>query len=297
MSATDTTGTSWGPLSEPIHGPVPDGRPPWKDNAYLAFWDAKADAFGVFHFSTSPNAEGRRARVSLQAAGRTVEIIEEPDPGTFTTASIDFDLADTFTASGDRLSGSITTTPHHAIADYNTGVVPELVPGEPLMHYQRAARVRGSFVIEGETVEIDGFGLRDRTWGYRDESVSFVEYIGLMAVFGDHTLACMTFLGPDGTTKTSGFRLGEDEASTVPISGMSVTRDASGLYAAGGFTVDGADDIAVETVDRHAGFWVPMGVRRSGPTMASYDEFVTLRTPDGSEAVALVEQGQIRRLH
>src|SRR5436190_5659619 len=88
MSSVETTQGAWGPLSEPIHGPVPEGAPPYKDNAYLAFWDDKAGVYGVFHFSTSPNAEGRRARVTVQAGGRTAEIIETPDPGTFDTDSI-----------------------------------------------------------------------------------------------------------------------------------------------------------------------------------------------------------------
>jgi hypothetical protein len=290
-----TPTTTWGPLSEPIHGPVPDGMPPWKDNAYLAFWDADADVYGVFHFSTSPNAEGRRSRVTIQGAGRSAEIIEEPAAGTFDTASIAFDLDSTYTVEGDGLQGTITAQPHHALADYNTGMLPELVEGQPLEHYQRAARVRGTFTIDGTTVELDGFGLRDRTWGYRDESVSFTEYIGLMAVFDDYTIACMTFMGPDGEPKTDGFLLGEN-GNVTHISGQRITRDASGLYAGGAFALDDGAEIAVRTFRRPAGFWVPMGWERTGPTMAAYDEFVGLRTADGVEGHALVEQGQIRRI-
>jgi hypothetical protein len=294
MSSVETTSSVWGPLAEPIHGPVPEGRPPYKDNAYLAFWDANEDVYGVFHFSTSPNAEGRRSRITLQGAGRTAEIMEEPAAGTFDTASIRFDLDSTYTVDGPGLRGTLTAVPHHAIADYNTGMLPELVEGEPLEHYQRAARVTGSFEIDGETVTVDGFGLRDRTWGYRDESVSFVEYIGLMAVFDDYTLACMSFMGPDGTTKTDGFVLDDDGATAIKR--MEVTRDASGLWAAGRFTGDGPE-ITVRTQRRPAGFWVPMGWERTGPTMAAYDEFVELKTGDGAIGKALVEQGQIRQIY
>src|SRR5262245_55420556 len=139
--ATETS--TWGPLAEPIHGPVPDGMPPYKDNAYLAFWDAAAGVYGVWHFSTSPNAEARRSRISVQGGGRTAEIVEEPDAGTFDTASITFDLDSTYSVDGPGLKGTITAAPHHALADYNTGLLPDLVEGEPLQHYQRAARVRG----------------------------------------------------------------------------------------------------------------------------------------------------------
>ncbi|MEA2172050.1 MAG: hypothetical protein QOF76_5350 [Solirubrobacteraceae bacterium] len=296
MSSVETTSGTWGPLSEPIHGPVPEGRPPYKDNAYLAFWDAKNGVYGVFHFSTSPNAEGRRSRITVQGGGRTAEIIESPEPGTFDTASISFDLDSTYSVDGEGLSGRLTATPHHAIADYNTGMLPELVEGEPLMHYQRAARVTGTFTIDGETVNVDGYGLRDRTWGYRDESVSFVEYIGLMAVLGNNTLACMSFMGPSGKTMTDGFWL-DDDGGAEHISKMEVTRDASGLWAAGKFSLDNGEEVTVRTTSRPAGFWVPMGWERTGPTMAAYDEFVGLRTADGVEGMALVEQGQIRNIY
>src|SRR3954454_13640879 len=190
--------TTWGPLAEPIHGLVPDGMPPWKDNAYLAFWDPDAAVYGVFHASTSPNGEGRRTRLSVQAAGRMVEVIEEPAIGTFDTESISFDLHSAYTVDADALQASFTAAPHHPLADYNTGVLPELVAGQPLQHYQRGARVHGSVTIGGETVEFDGHGLRDRTWGYRDESLMYVEYIGGMAIFDTYTVACMTFMGPGG---------------------------------------------------------------------------------------------------
>jgi hypothetical protein len=296
MSSVETTRGTWGPLSEPIHGPVPEGRPPYKDNSYLAFWDADRDVYGVFHFSTSPNAEGRRSRFTLQAAGETVEIIETPAPGTFDTESISFDLDQTYSVDGDGVTGTLRATPTLALADYNkSGILPELVPGEPLEHWQRAAIVEGSFTIGGETVEFTGHGLRDRTWGYRDESVGWSEYIGMMAVYEDRVIACMTFARPDGQSFTDGFILGEDDQT--PITKMSVTRDASGLYAGSTFTLSDGTEITQRTTRRPAGFWVPMGWERTGPTMAAYDEFIGLQTGEGADGFALVEQGQIRNIY
>ena len=79
---SDHLASAWGPLSEPIHtDPLPAGRPAFRDNAFLGFWDAGGDVFGAFHVSTSPNAEGRRARF----AG----IIQEMhDDGTLTELSM-----------------------------------------------------------------------------------------------------------------------------------------------------------------------------------------------------------------
>ncbi|MCX2930667.1 hypothetical protein ORI20_10290 [Mycobacterium sp. CVI_P3] len=62
----DTTG--WGPLAHPVHTHVPaecgrGGNAPWRDNAFLAFWDTDSDVFGTVHVSTSPNAEGPASAV------------------------------------------------------------------------------------------------------------------------------------------------------------------------------------------------------------------------------------------
>jgi hypothetical protein len=80
---TTVQSTEWGPLSEPIHNDVA-GERPWRDNAFLCFWNPDGDVVGTLHTSTSPNAEGRRARFSIQAGGKTVEVAEELEPGTFT---------------------------------------------------------------------------------------------------------------------------------------------------------------------------------------------------------------------
>ena len=89
------------PLNQPIHGSVPDGRPPWRDNAYVCFWDPVQEVVGVLHVSTSPNAEGRRARFSLAVGGRSIEIVEEPhDRGAFKSASVEYPLDDTIRVDG-----------------------------------------------------------------------------------------------------------------------------------------------------------------------------------------------------
>jgi hypothetical protein len=152
---------------EPIHWPVPDGRPAWKDDAYLAFWDPANHVFGAAHVSTSPNAEGRRARFSISVNGRAIEIVEDLDPGTFSSGSITFGLDDTIRISTPELSGTLRNTPVFALADYSRhSVIPELIPGEPPRHFQRAARITGDFVLDGDRqVEFGGHGFQDRTWG------------------------------------------------------------------------------------------------------------------------------------
>src|SRR2546425_13361752 len=76
---SETLTSVWGPLSEPIHTePLPEGRPAFRDNAYLGFWDRGGEVVGAFHVSTSPNAEGRRAALSPAAGGRGAAGVRPP---------------------------------------------------------------------------------------------------------------------------------------------------------------------------------------------------------------------------
>jgi hypothetical protein len=287
--------TSWGPLSQPVHGPVPDGRPAWKDNAYLSFWDQSTGVYGVFHASTSPNAEGRRARFSLSAHGNTFEVFEPLEPGTLSSESIKFDFDRTIEVSTPRVKGTIVCTPDGALADYSkAGIIPELVAGEPLQHFQQAARVTGHLNFDGRDLEVDGGGFRDRTWGYRDESANMPEYVAVLAKFDDYSLTSMTFRDNDGKSGTAGFIL-TDEFSL--ITRMGITRDASGLFFEADLDAADSSELLVRNTGRLGGFWVPMGWTRKGPTMSAYDEFDRLIDGDGREGIGFVEQAITRMIY
>jgi hypothetical protein len=275
---------------------VPEGRPAWKDNAYIAFWDPASEVFGAAHVSTSPNAEGRRARFSISIRGKAVEIVEELAPGTFESDSISFGLDESIRVRSSELTGTLTNTPIFTPADYSqNSIIPPTVPGEPLQHFQRAAEVRGDFVLgDGERVTFEGHGFRDRTWGYRDESTSIVEYIAFMMVFPDHAVTAMRFVGPDGSDRTEGYRL-DGTGEPKPVTGIEVTRDASGLlHSARLDTSSGPVELTAEP--RAGGFWVPMGWVRRGPTMSAYDEFLPVLTSGGTRGFAMVEHGSVRNL-
>jgi hypothetical protein len=57
--ATTEQQIEWGPLSEPIHNDVPADAPPWRDNAFICFWDPAQDLYGTLHVSTSPTRAPR----------------------------------------------------------------------------------------------------------------------------------------------------------------------------------------------------------------------------------------------
>lgn len=302
--ATDRSGaTLWGPLAEPIHddaaGP---GDPTWKDNGYLSFWDVERGIFGTFHVSTSPNGTGaRRARCSVLlgaaggGSGHVVEVIEDLEPGSFTSKSISFGLDGTVTVDHPDLVARLTNTPVHQPADYSTtDLIPALVPGKPLQHFQQACRLVGTFESRGTSYDVDGFGMRDRTWGFRDESAQWAEYAGLVGVFDGVFVTAMKFLGTDGVLKADGFVI--DGAGSHSIREIGFRRTAAAQFLATTLTLDDGSVRVVTLTERLAGFFVPMGVETDGPAFGTYDDFMSLEL-DGSTGAGFFEQGIVHRVH
>jgi hypothetical protein len=286
----------WGPLAHPLRTDAPTAEAgPWKDNAYLAFWDPQQDVYGAVHVSTSPNPQGTLARASVSVRGRTAEVIEPLEPGTFTSRSISFDLDGRITVEAPGLRANLSLAPQFALGDYRTtDLIPELVNGAPLQHVERFAHVTGTVNVGGECAEIQGIGGRDRSWGYRDESVSWPEYIGVLLAFPDYGITTIRMADSSGGDRTAGFWLGDDARPVTAIT--PITRDASGLFAAAQLTFAGGEQLQLRRTTRKAGFWVPMGWERTGPTMSAYDEFIEVRTDHGESGFGIVEQGIVRQL-
>lgn len=94
-SAPSRTEQKWGPLAEPIHHDYPNiqgGALPWRENAFVSWWDVKRRCYGVAHFSTTPNGKGARARASIGVGDRQAELIEPLPWGTMSTGSFSVDL-------------------------------------------------------------------------------------------------------------------------------------------------------------------------------------------------------------
>ena len=288
---------SWGALAERIHGPVPDGRPPWRDSAFLSFWDTEREVFGCAHVATSPNSPTHNIRFEISVRGRQFRVFEDLAPGSFSGRQVDFDLDKGITVNAPQVRGFFSSEPLFAVADYTEGgLVPALVEGERLQNFQQPARVTGHFTVDGEEIMVDGRGWRDRTWGYRDESANWTEYIAYLAIFDDHALTAMKFRYSDGTTASDGFLLGPVGSDPVLVKDIEVTRDAAGLAAAGRFTMADEGTLNMRSSERVGGFWVSMGHERIGPTMSAYDEF-TLVSTDQGDGIGTFQHGVIRMLY
>jgi hypothetical protein len=261
----------------------------------MAFWSDDLNTFGCFHTSTSPNAPGRRTRLSVSHLGAVVEIVEEPDPETFDTTSLAFDLDSTVKVDHPQLRGEIHCTPLWAPAEYSQRAIPSLEGGTPLTHYQRAGRFTGDLIFGGRPVTFTGAGFRDRTWGSRDEATSIDEYIGVMGVYSHCAITVIRMRSTSGVDHTEGFILDADGARAV--SGMTdIVRDASSLYASSLLTCTDGEELTLATTSRAGGFWLPLGAPRSGPVLSAYDEYTTSSLSDGQTGITMIEQGVLKTL-
>jgi hypothetical protein len=292
-----TTTIDWGPLQQPLHDTVPegDGSTAYKDNAYVSFWDPAQRTFGTLHVSTSPNAEGRRARLSMSVDGTAVEVIEELAPASYKADSIEFDLAGRVKVDHPDLRLDATLVPRLQIADYTPGQVIPPMGGAPVQHYQVTVDLTGTCELRGNRFDLNATGIRDRTWGYRDESVNITEYFWFFATFPEWSITAMRFFANDVPERTDGFVLTADE--TRRITSIGVVRDASGLCAEARFGLEDGEELRLRSEGRQGGFWIPMSWERHGPAMSAYDEFAAFRTPSGQEGFGVAEHGNVRQLY
>jgi hypothetical protein len=286
----------WGPMSHPALETIEQGSPPWKDHIYLAFWDPLNQVYGFFHWNTSPNHPTHKSQLVAVLKGRTITVIE-PLPAAadhFKAPSLDFDLRGTIRVTHALISGELLASPRFSPIDYTPGeTIPPLVPGKPLHHFQQGLHLRGELLLDGVVCPIDAMGFRTRTWGFRDDSMQFIEYFSLFACFEDFDLSVMKFRWPDGRQLVDGGLIGSTRSARA--TGLKIRRDRAGSPLR--LIVEMAQGPAIELnrLQREADFWCPIGLpERDGPTFCAHDEVTKWLTVDRREGHGLSEQGIIR---
>ena len=264
----------WGPLAEPMHPEGGSAATPWRENAYLGFWSLRDNLYGEVHVSASPNAPGR-ARVSLSVDGQFAEVIEPLDGLSFQSPSIDFGLDGRVMVESSALGVALQAQPRFAYADYtpNAAMV-GLVKDAPLHHYEQGVSVTGSVRVGATTVEVEGRGFRDRTWGFRDEASSWSEVLTIWGNFEDFDLVCMKLLGADGRTRVDGWVLSDGMGARV--TDLRPTYGPAGVVENAHVAFDDGSERVVTVTNRAGVLWVPLGTSRDAPTLTIWDDFVTL---------------------
>ena len=283
----------WGPLAEPVHPDAagPDD-PPWRENAYFGFWDRAADAAGIIHLSTSPNTEGLRVRVSLALAGRTAELVEPLEPMVLSSESVDVDLDRGVRVDTSDLAVDLRFSPRFVPADY--GELPHLLPpleDRPrIRHFQQGADVEGRVRIGSDEATIDGRGLRDRTWGFRDDQRGItLEDLAGAACLDDCTFTVMKQGRADGSTIAGGFVMTD---GVQVVDEVAITRDGRGLLGGLDLTAGGETRSFPAVDEPRIGFWLPLGVPKRSAVLSVYDEFVSYQ----GGGAGVIEHGVVRQL-
>ena len=151
-------------------------------------------------------------------------------------------------------------------------------------------------MLDGVAHSIDALGFRSRTWGFRDDSMQFVEHSSLFACFPDGDITAMKFRWPDGSLRAAGAVL--TDAGAEPIVDYHITRDRVGLLLRG--VVDCADgrQIEISRSDTVASFWCPIGpLECNGPIYSQYEEFIEVETDDGRRGMGLAEHAVARLVY
>ncbi|WP_155726853.1 DUF7065 domain-containing protein [Mycobacterium avium] len=290
----------WGPLAHPIaNQELATGDAPWRDNAWLAFWDTAQNVSGGIHVSTSPNAPGRRARCSIAAGNRVEEVIEPLDSGTFRSTSIEYDLNGRILVSRPGLDVDLELRPRFFPAEFVPfNVVPAYAGESFLSHYEQGAEVTGTINIHGETYHLHGRGFRDRTWGFRDEQAGWTkqlsEYFGFVACFETFDLCASKYGYLDAGPCVVGYQV--SDVSQREVAGVRLTRDAAGLFSKAVINFADGGESLITIVNRRAGFWVPQGEGREGPVLSAYDEIMDFEM-NGERGTGCFEQGVVKRLY
>jgi hypothetical protein len=288
----------WGPMSHPVTETIEDGLPPWKDHIYCAFWDAESDCYGFLHFNSSPNHDTGKAQLTGSFGGTIVNIKEPLSPRVdrFNSASLEFDLRGAVEVKHADVSGTLSLQPRLTPVDYTqNSLLPPLVEGEPLQHWQQGVEMTGELTVEGTTYRLAAQGYRTRTWGFRDDSNQFQEYVSLQTCLSTRDITAMKFRWPDGSLKTDGFVITAEEQ--IPVVDMHVVRDSAGLTTRLRLDLADGQTLTLERRDVGVALWCPIGLpEREGPTFAAYDELIEWEL-DGERAYSIVEQAIVRHVY
>jgi hypothetical protein len=182
--------------------------------------------------------------------------------------------------------------------DYTGGkkILPELVPGHPIDHWQQGLTLKGELTLDGRRHNLDAVGFRTRTWGFRDDSMQFSEYFSLFACFPDFDLMVMKFRQLDGTMRTDGALVHRD-GRVVRVNELSIVRDPSGSPIRLRLDAGAHAPILLDRSRRAASMWCPIGPpEREGPTFCAFDEFIEWRAADGQRGIGLNEQAIVRQV-
>ena len=283
---------------ERIHR-VEDASPHWSDSLYFNAWDPSSGLFLLTRMAVLPNQPGATAGVLAWVGGQpaygyghNLDDVPLGDWDDMTIGELRYRELDPLQSWEVSLASADARL--YMRWDGFTGVVDYGDNAEPLPravawgHYEQTCRVIGDVEVGGRSFQVDGYGQRDHSWGFRDWG-GLREWHWVTAFVGDGQRSFNLFhvVQPDGTTTVNGFVHdgGDDhllvaaERTTVEADGRSPERYDLTLTVAGGrrFTFRAEAD----------GVEVP--VRPGGAATVVHERPMRVTTDDGLAGMGVYE--------
>lgn len=277
---------------------------PWKDTYWFSFRDEKADVTGSVHLTVSANrAPGLRAAVALRHRGAQVLRTAYEAP----------------VRSDDSIGGELVTlrvidghwdTRKHLVLTFDTGLVagtvefggrhlgpnlallcPGLLPTASAVelsgHAEQGAVITGDIRWAGDAMHLEGYGHRDRSWGYRkSDGMNPLGYTFAGVHLPGATIGFLGWQHPDagaGEPVPVGAWLADDSGVYPAVDGY-YRRSAEGRPDTCGFTLSDGRSVEARSVEPTAElFYAYHEPEFDGPAMGtiSWDQHVLMDSPDG----------------
>jgi hypothetical protein len=214
------------------------GEPTFNESMYFNVYDAETD-IGVFvRLGNRPNEGHAEMTVAIYLADGTVAFMYGRPPQTtnerFAAGGLTFEVVEPFDALDVKYSGPVLLLPdasallepksafaeaprtHCELQFRYSDVAPawggELDRADSLLshfwtgHYEAHSHATGSLAVGGSSWPIDGFGLRDHSWGPRSwQSIRW--YRWLTANFGEDGFVLSQIGGAEGPPRIGGAML------------------------------------------------------------------------------------------
>ncbi len=151
----------------------------WKENWYFNFIDREAGAWGVNHISLMRLKQQGRFSAFHIVDGEVLiysNVIDiEDDLPELTDGKLRFLFLEPFkrfrlTFDGPRHKVELNYEARFQVFDYATERRPGRDKALAVNHYEQALNVKGKIEKGGKSYDINCFGHRDHSWGYRNES-------------------------------------------------------------------------------------------------------------------------------
>ena len=293
---TDPRGP-WGPLAEPPHADrdIDPAGLPFRENVFMAVYDRAQSFYCITHMQGGKTNAGMFARCSVVLDKRFTEIYEPLGPMTFTSDHISLDLTGHLHAKCDDFTVDITVEPVREPIDYTQArTLPGLSKAEPMHHYQSTGTMSGTITVGDQTTHVEGGVIRDRSWGFRQEIASWVEYYATLLAFDDFDVATMKYKVRDGMTPPHGQLKGS--RNNIVSESRVRRRYETGSVAELDLHLDDDTTLGLHFEVPDAQIFCPFN-RPTGPeAITSYQDFVEVRTSDGAVGYGIMDQGFLRTL-